>query len=179
MRNYNFRIYPREIQIKRLFKNFDISKDIWNELISSKENAWKKDKKNLKLRELYKQISSHKKKKEFYNSIHSHALQNVAVRVENSYTGFFSRCKNSAFANKKKGYPKEKKRCFSITYPDGYGKGFSIEGKHLWLSKIGNVPIVFHQKIPFNKIKTATIKRKPSGKWFVSFSCDIKEISKK
>jgi putative transposase len=179
MRNYNFRIYPREIQTKRLFKNFDISTQIWNELLSSKETNWKKKRKNLKCSDLYKKISRHKQKKEFYKHIHSHALQNVAVRVDNAYTGFFSRCKNEAFANKKKGYPKEKKRSFSITYPDGYGKGFSIEGKSLMLSKIGKIPIVLHQKIPLSKIKTATIKRKPSGKWYVSFSCDIKEIPKK
>jgi putative transposase len=96
------------------------------------------------------------------------------VRLLNSYKGFFSRCKNPAFKNKKKGYPKEKKRTFSITFPE-YKNGCEIIGNKLWLSKIGNLPIVLHRELPIDteKIKTVTIKRKPSGKWFASICLDI------
>jgi len=177
MRTYNFRIYPREKHQKRMFKMFNNCKEVWNELLVEKSNAWKENKINISSNELDKIIVNHPKKKEWYKYNQSHTLQNVSKRLIDSYTGFFSRCKNSSFKNKKKGYPKEKKKVFSFTFKE-YENGCKIIGNKLFLSKIGNICIIMHRKIPYDKISTITIKRKPSGKWFACFSLDINNLEK-
>ena len=53
----------------------------------------------------------------------------------------------------------------SITYPR---IGFSLEDGYLKLFKIGNVRIIQHRQIE-GEVKTLTIKREPSGKWFAVF----------
>jgi putative transposase len=171
---YNFRIYPREKHIKRLFRLFDTSTEVWNDLLDKKSTSWRNNQESLNRQQLYKIISEHPKKKGWYALGNSHVFQNTAVRLIDSYTGFFSRCKNSSFINKKKGYPKEKKRTYSITFPE-YNNGCKIKDKNIWLSKIGSFPIVIHRDLPkdIESIKTVTIKRKPSGKWYACFSLDI------
>jgi putative transposase len=71
----------------------------------------------------------------------------------------------------KAGFPRFKKygRYKSITYPQS---GFKIEGKKLRLSKIGLVNIKLHRPVQ-GVVKTLTIKRMSSGKWFAIFSCKI------
>jgi len=71
----------------------------------------------------------------------------------------------------KSGLPRFKKyeRYKSITYPQS---GFKVEGKKLLLSKIGAINIKLHCPIKGN-VKTLTVKRMPSGKWFAVFSSKI------
>jgi len=51
-----------------------------------------------------------------------------------------------------------------------------LSDKKLFVSKIGNIPIVLH-KVPKGKLKTFTIKRTAVG-WFVIFSCDNIPVEK-
>ena len=72
------------------------------------------------------------------------------------------------------GYPRfrGKGRYDSLTYPQWEnGVKLSASGKRLLLSKLGEVKLITHR--PLEGIpKTATIRRTPTGKWFVSISCD-------
>jgi putative transposase len=102
-------------------------------------------------------------------------LQNVATRVDLAYQAFFRRVK----AKKgKAGFPRFKSwfRYDSFTYPQS---GFKInEDKSVvQLSKIGRIKIKYHRPIE-GKIKSCNVKRSATGKWFVSFSCDIDSSSK-
>jgi putative transposase len=49
-----------------------------------------------------------------------------------------------------------------------------IENGKLALSKIGHIKIKLHRPIE-GKIKTCTIRRASTGKWFVCFSCEIEQ----
>jgi len=73
----------------------------------------------------------------------------------------------------KAGLPRFKKygRYKSLPYPQS---GFKIEGKKLRLSKIGLINIKLHRPIG-GTIKTLTIKRMLTEKWFPFFSCRVKE----
>ncbi len=59
----------------------------------------------------------------------------------------------------------------SITYPQS---GFGLSSGKLHLSKIGDIKIKLHRPIE-GKIKTCTIRRMPTGKWFACFSVDMGE----
>ncbi len=79
-------------------------------------------------------------------------------------------------AGLKAGLPRFKKygTYKSITYPQS---GFKLEGPRLLLSKIGAIRIRQHRIIN-GQIKTLTVKRTASGKWFACFSCVINEQPK-
>ena len=67
-------------------------------------------------------------------------------------------------AGENPGYPrfKGKGRYDSITYPQS---GFGLDSGKLHLSKIGDIKVKIHRPIE-GKIKTCTIRRMPTGKWF-------------
>jgi putative transposase len=71
----------------------------------------------------------------------------------------------------KAGLPRFKKpgRYRSITYPQS---GFRVEGGRLSLSKIGEFRIRLHREIQ-GQVKTLTVKRMPSGRWYACFSCIV------
>jgi putative transposase len=82
---------------------------------------------------------------------------------------FFRRVK----AGEKPGYPRFKGygRYDSFTYPQS---GFGItHDSRVSLSKIGAVKMVYHRPVR-GTIKTATLHRSSTGKWYITFSCDTK-----
>lgn len=81
---------------------------------------------------------------------------------------FFRRVK----AGETPGFPRfrGRYRYDSLTFP---GSGFKVsEDRTLDLSKVGRVKIVLHRPIE-GDIKTLTIKRTTTGKWFASFCCEV------
>lgn len=96
-------------------------------------------------------------------------LQNVQVRVDLALKAFFRRVKSG----EKPGYPrfKGKGRYDSITYKQ---LGFGIKDGKLHLAKIGDIKIKLHRPIE-GTIKTCTIRRMPTGKWFACFSVEIED----
>jgi len=114
-----------------------------------------------------KTFSRLKEKQPFLKNIYSQVLQNVAVRIDLAFRAFFRRVKSG----EKPGYPRFRGefRYNSFTYPQS---GFKLLKNVIQLSKIGGVKIKLHRPIE-GTIKTCTVRRTPTGKWFVSFACDI------
>jgi putative transposase len=76
------------------------------------------------------------------------------------------------------GYPRFKGqgRYDSFTYPQS---GFRIErfgklsrGERVFLSKVGHVKAAIHRQ-PEGVVKTATVRRSSSDKWYICFSCEV------
>lgn len=165
--NFRFRIYPSQKQINRLNKTISDCCFIYNKLLESKVNAYKTDKINLS------QFDLNKLTKDFDVSIHSQVKQNISKRINDSFNHFFRRIKEK---KRKAGFPRFKtlNRYKSITFPQS---GFKfLSDKKLFVSKIGNIPIVLH-RVPKGKLKTFTIKRTAIG-WFAIFSCEDVPIEK-
>jgi putative transposase len=102
--------------------------------------------------------------------VHSQVLQNITQRVDLAFQAFFRRVKEGA---DDPGYPRFKGfgRYNSITYPQ-YGNGVEIRGNDLVVSKIGRVQVVWHRPIE-GAIKTVTLRRSRTGKWYASFSVEV------
>jgi putative transposase len=62
----------------------------------------------------------------------------------------------------------------SFTYSQSGFKLKNTSGRtRLWLSKLGEIPITFHRAIPDDaEIKTVTVKREPTGKWYAIFGIE-------
>jgi putative transposase len=97
-------------------------------------------------------------------------VQDVIRRLQKASNAFFRRLK----AGENPGYPRfrGRGRYDSLTYPQwNNGVKLSASGKRLILSKIGDVNLISHRPLE-GAPKTATIRRTPTGKWFVTISCE-------
>jgi putative transposase len=83
-------------------------------------------------------------------------------------SGVFPEAKNG----ENPGYPrfKGKGQYSSLTFPQ-WKIGCDLTGNGLRLSKIGTVPVVLHRPVS-GKIKTCTVLRSSTGKWWVTLSCE-------
>jgi putative transposase len=166
MKTYQQRLYPKLSQTKRFQTMTDEATALWNFLLQKSNEQYQKTGKGIvnwcELINLSKDFPT--------PHLHSHVKQNVSRRLARSFTLFFAKLKKGQRAKP----PRFKKETESLTYPDGYGNGFNITGNKLWVSKIGNIPIVLHRPFGGN-IKTLTVKRNRAGQWYAFLSSDITE----
>lgn len=140
---------------------------LYNETLALRKNAWEQEQKHISWYESKSRIPLLKSDRPSLKDVHSQVLQNVTERVELALQAFFRRVKDG----EKPGYPRFKGygRYESFTYPQS---GFSItHDSRVSLSKIGSVKMVYHRPI-CGTIKTATIHKRSTGKWYVTFSCE-------
>lgn len=100
--------------------------------------------------------------------VHSQVLQNVAKRVRSGFEGYWNRKKVGLKAHLPRFRGRSKYD--SLTYPQF---GFSLDRRMLRLSKIGDVKLILHRPLE-GKLKTLTVKRSPTGKWYAIFTTEVK-----
>jgi putative transposase len=168
-KTFKYRIYPTKKQEKILNSQLESCRMLYNQFLSEKKELWENDKKSISLYYQINELPRIKKKYRDLKDVYSNVLQNIAVRVDLAYKAFFRRVK----AGEKPGYPRFKSYGMydSMTFPQ-YGNGIKIKDGRLVLPKVGHIKTVFHR--PVEGIpKTARVKRNSTGKWYVSFSCEI------
>jgi len=101
-----------------------------------------------------------------YSEVGSQVLQDVLERLDKAYQAFFRRVKNS----EEPGFPrfKGRDRYDSFTLKQA---GWKLEGKYLTISKVGRFKLRLSRPIE-GVIKTITIRRSATDKWYVCLSCD-------
>lgn len=169
---YRFRLYPSKKQISVLEDQFELCRQTYNWLLLHCRETYKETKKLPRQFDLNNLLVAFKTQRTQLDQVHSQVLQNISKRIKDAYTGFYSRRKLGL----KAGLPRFKKHetYKSITYPQF---GYKIEKGKLKLSKIGDIRIKQHREIQ-GQIKTLTVKRTASGKWFACFSCIVDEQPK-
>lgn len=112
----------------------------------------------------YKTEKDYKEEFEWLKQMDSYALSNEYIHLQTAYNNFFR--------NPKVGFPKfksKKRDRASYTTSNVNGIIKLIDDKHIKLPKIKSLRIKLHRQLPENsKIKSATIERKPSGKYHIS-----------
>lgn len=101
-----------------------------------------------------------------YKKINAQTLQEVLERLDKAYKSFFRRLGG----NSKAGFPhfKGRERYDSFTLKQS---GWKLEGRYLTITNIGRFKMRLSRPIE-GVVKTITIKREPTGKWYACFSCD-------
>lgn len=140
---------------------------LYNKTLAYRRDSWEQEEISISLYDTMGLLPSWKNEFPELRSVHSQVLQNVQTRVDLAFKAFFRRVRNGETP----GYPRFKayRRYDSFTYSQS---GFAIKDNKLKLSKIGNIKIVLHRAI-IGSIRTCTIKKAPTGKWFVCFCCEI------
>ncbi|HEX9130946.1 MAG TPA: RNA-guided endonuclease TnpB family protein [Ktedonobacteraceae bacterium] len=165
---FQYRIYPTKKQVHKLNETLEECRWLYNHLLEKRKESHEQKGIFLSLYQQQETFSILKQERPTLKEVHSQVLQNVAVRVDLAMQAFFRRCKAHA---EKPGFPRFKGygRYDSFTFPQS---GFSItHDEQVVLSKIGAVKMVYHRPIK-GKMKTCTIHRSSTGKWYVSFSVE-------
>jgi len=166
-KSFQFRLHPTKKQAKALQVQLDECRWLYNELLGQRKMAFEELDMSLSKYQQSMFLPLLKEERPTLNEIHSQVLQNVVDRLDKAFVAFFRRCKSS----EKPGFPRFRgmHRYNSFCYPQS---GFALVGKELKLSKVGRVRVKMHRPIE-GEIKTCTLRRTASGKWNVSFSCEI------
>ncbi len=164
---FQCRIFPTHKQVTTLEQTLDGCRWLYNHLLEQRKGAWDAEKKSLSRYDQSNSLKDLKQEHPFLSDVYSQVLQNISMRIDLAFRAFFRRIKSGD----KPGYPRfrGKFRYDSFTYPQ---TGFKLLKNVIQLSKIGGVKIKLHRPIE-GTIKTCTVKRTPTGKWFISFACDV------
>jgi putative transposase len=158
LKAFKYRFYPTEEQAKFLARQFGCNRFVYNWALHQKTKAYQETKKGLSRFALDKQLTALKKELEWLNEVASQPLQQALGHLDKAFTRFFK---------EKKGFPKFKNKhgTQSASYPQGVRLDF--EAGLLTLPKVGIVKTVFSRTFE-GTVKTTTISRTPTGKYFVS-----------
>lgn len=156
------RLYPTQEQELILSRSFGCARWYWNYALQQSIQHYQETGKTLKMA-AYKGMLP-QLKKEFpwlKEDCYSAVLQCVAINLNKAYTNFFQgRAKFPRF--------KSKQGKQSIQYP----QNVTALGDKLVVPKIGELKAVFHREI-IGTIKTVTISKTPSDKYFASILCEV------
>lgn len=168
-KSYNYRISPTKGQQRLLDALLEECRFLYNQTLAARREAWEQRQASLGLYDTQSFLPAWKAERPSLKRVHSQVLQNVQVRVDLAFKAFFRRVKAGETAV---GYPRFKGlgRYDSITHPQ-YGNGVRLDGNTLILSKIGSVKVILHRPVD-GQIKTVTIRRAATGKWYASLSVE-------
>jgi len=166
-KTFQYRLYPTKKQSRDFQASLDTCRWVYNKTLEVRKDAWEERKESLSRYDTSNLLTQWKKENPNLRNAYSQCLQNVTLRVDLAFRAFFRRVR----AGEKPGYPKFKSfdRYDSFTYPQS---GFTLLKKQLKLSKIGFVKIRKHRNIE-GTIKTLTIRRTATNKWYACFSCEV------
>jgi len=168
-KGYKYRIYPTSKQINILNKQFGCSRFVWNHFLDLRSSVYKEEKKTISGFECKHMLVDLKKEYSWLREPNSQSLQESVLNLEKAYRRFFKGLG---------GYPRFKKRANhqSISIP----QSFSIDNTKLFIPKLKTgIRIKLHREVK-GIMKTLTISKTPSGKYYASISCktDIEPLPK-
>lgn len=174
---YRCRLYPNREQAALIERTFGACRWVWNLSLETKRAAYEVNKRNISAYELMKFLTTWKRTvAPWLYDVSNQALQQSIRDLDRAYQNFFRRVKNG----EKPGFPKFKsKRNGTQSYrePAAGGKVKVLDDSHVKLPKLGKVKCRITQPIE-GRILNATVKRVPSGKYYVVICCtDVPEPS--
>ena len=162
MRAYRFRLYPTHSQDKALRHHLWLSKELWNRMLDFSKSKYKAEKKFATKKELREMVKS--------QGLFSQVAQELVDRLVDATWRFVKLRKEG----KDCGFPRFKSfdRLKSLCYPQ---MGFKLVGNRLKVSSFGLIKLKLHRQVK-GKVKTLTLKREPSGKWFAIFTVEEEAV---
>ncbi len=146
------------MQEKEMQKHLWIEKNLWNMLLEVNGKTYDETKKFLTRNEMQVLVKN--------SGLFSQTAQTLSHRLQKALWRMVKLRKQG----KKCGYPRFKSidRIKSLNYPQA---GFKLD-KKLKVTPFGEISIKKHRDIE-GRIKTLTLKRESSGKWFATFCAEI------
>jgi putative transposase len=159
---YKFRLYPSRAQEELLCQHLWAAKNLWNNALEMTKQLYE-DFGKFPTRSTLAQLSKN-------SGLHSQVAQQILIRLTLALKAVSRRKK----AGEKAGFPRFKNfdRMKSLYYPQS---GFKIVGKRLRVTPFGEINIKLHRPIE-GKIRTLSLKRESSGKWFAVLCVELPDV---
>lgn len=162
LRAYKYRIYPNDSQKELIEKTFGCCRLVYNLALETKKHTWDTAGISLSAFDLCKQMVDLKAEYGWLCEVDSQALQASIKNLDKAYQKFF----------KGAGFPKFKSKTGRQSFQCPNNKReIDWENSTLTLPKLKNIPIRLSRKFE-GKIKTVTVSRTPTGKYFASILVD-------
>lgn len=168
LRAYKYRIYPTKEQKDYFTKAFGCVRFIYNKMLHDKIEHYKQTGEMLN-----NTPAQYKKEYPFLKEIDSLALANTQLNLEKAYKNFFR--------DQSIGFPKFKKKRGYQSYTTNNQNGtIAIIDGYLKLPKLKTMIKVKQHRTFEGKIKSVTISKTPTGKYYASILIEeeIKELPK-
>lgn len=165
---YKYRLYPTKAQATALNTTLDTLRLVYNSLLNERKYLYETTGKSITQYAQEKHFAEWRKEFTELAGVHSHLLQNAALRVNLAFTAFFRRVKSGETP----GYPRFKGvgQYDSFCFKE-WGNGVSFKSGNLSVSKIGEIKCRVHRPL-IGTPKTACVRRM-AGKWFVCIACEV------
>ena len=166
LKSYKYRLYPNKEQQEYFAKCFGCVRFIYNRMLSDKIDHYKETKQNLN-----NTPAQYKKEFSWLKEVDSLALANAQMNLRSAYNNFFKRPET--------GFPKFKsKKYHHYSYTtNNQGGNIYISSKYIKLPKIGLVRVKKHRDF-VGTIKSVTVSKNPSGRYYISVLVSQKDIDK-
>lgn len=165
-KSFKYYIKGNKETTKKANQVLELCRILYNLCLEQRKFIWKNYHKSISGYDQVYELPSLKKFFPQFREVPSQTLQEVAERVNKGFQNFFRRARNG----EKPGYPRFKSfgRYDSFTLKQA---GWKLTDKELQVSKIGSFKLFFSRPIK-GDIKTVTIRKASSDRWYVTFSCD-------
>ena len=163
LKAYKYKLEPTTEQKVLIEKHIGSCRYIYNWALSLKVKSYEETGKSLSQFDINKRITSLKVENKWLGEVNSQSLQGMTRNLESAFTRFF---------REKKGFPNYKSKknpVQSFPVPQHYSVDF--ENNTVKLPKIGVVKAELHRVFE-GKLKTATISKSRTGKYYISILVD-------
>ncbi len=165
--SYQFRIYPNAFQRQSLIDHFGCVRWVYNRYLSEANDCYEATGKTTRRNDFIVRLVRLKKEYPWLKEVNSQSLQMAARNADRAFVNFFKkRAMRPRFKSKHTG--RQSFQCpqhCKVLFPAVGTKG------HIVLPKIGPIKAILHRC--FNgTIKTVTVVRDPSGKYYASVVVD-------
>ncbi|MBU9711959.1 IS200/IS605 family element transposase accessory protein TnpB, partial [Bacillus tamaricis] len=162
---YKFRIYPTKEQEILIAKTIGCSRFVYNRFLGQWNDTFKETGKGLTYNSCSAELTQLKKELVWLKEVDSIALQSSLKNLADSYTRFFKK------QNKAPRFKSKKNKVQSYTTKET-NNNITIVDNKIKLPKLGLVRFAKSREV-HGRILNATVRRNPSGKYFVSILAEI------
>jgi putative transposase len=167
---FKFRIYPTKEQATLIHKTIGCSRFVFNHFLGKWNEAYEQTRKGLTYHTCASQLTQLKKEREWLKEVDSTSLQNALKHLDHAFKRFFKKQNDRPrFKSKKNPVQSYTSQC---NYPKKGKPTIEVDGNKIKLPKLGWVKFAKSREIE-GKILSATIRRNPTGKYFVSILCEM------
>ncbi|MBN2910999.1 IS200/IS605 family element transposase accessory protein TnpB [Polycladomyces sp. WAk] len=167
---FKFRIYPTREQVTLINKSIGCSRFVFNHFLAKWNETYEQTGKGLTYSACSKQLTQLKKELEWLKEVDSTALQNALKHLDDAFKRFFKRQnERPRFKSRKNPVQSYTSQC---NHPKKGKPTIEVVGNKTKLPKLGWVKFAKSREVE-GKILSATIRRSPSGKYFVSILCEM------
>ena len=159
LKAYKHRIYPTVAQAILLNKHIGSCRFVYNLALETKNTAYVSHRKNLTCIDLINQLPDLKTECEWLKEVDSQALQQAVINLDKAFTQFF---KHGAK------FPNFKNKYSGTSFRSPHGKYIDFKENKVCLPKFRDGIKIVREREFKGEIKSATITRNATGKFFIS-----------